>query len=91
MQLAARLHRRRGGRVLTLFFHSSELQPGASRLFPTEAAVSRFVGKIRTFLTWLVETGPVEGVTLAELGEDGRSTEKAGAGQVTGLKASPGL
>ena len=45
MQLAARLHRRRGGRVLTLFFHSSELQPGASRLFPTEAAVSRFVAK----------------------------------------------
>ena len=58
MQLAARLHRRRGGRVLTLFFHSSELKPGASRLFPTEAAVSRFVAKIRTFLTWLVEDRP---------------------------------
>jgi hypothetical protein len=67
MQLAARLHRRRGGRVLTMFFHSSELKPGASRLFPTEAAVQRFVGKIRTFLTWLMQTGPVEGVTLAEL------------------------
>jgi len=74
MQLAARLHRRRGGRVLTLFFHSSELKPGASRLFPTEAAVSRFVEKIRTFLTWLVETGPVEGVTLTALGEDWRRT-----------------
>jgi hypothetical protein len=72
MQLAARLHRRRGGRVLTMFFHSSELKPGASRLFPTEAAVSRFVAKIRAFLTWLVETGPVEGVTLAKLGEDWR-------------------
>ena len=74
MQLAARLHRRRGGRVLTLFFHSSELKPGASRLFPTEAAVSRFVDKIRTFLTWLVQTGPVEGVTLSELGEDWQRT-----------------
>ncbi len=67
MQLAARLHRLRGGRVLTMFFHSSELKPGASRLFPTEAEVQRFVGKIRTFLTWLKQTGPVEGVTLAEL------------------------
>jgi hypothetical protein len=70
MQLAAHLHRRRGGRVLTLFFHSSELMPGATRLFPTEASVSRFVKKIRTFLTWLVKTGPVQGVTLAELRED---------------------
>jgi len=65
MRLAANLHRRRGGRVLTMFCHSSELQPGASRLFPTEQAVARFVGKIRTFLNWLVETGPVEGVTLS--------------------------
>jgi hypothetical protein len=72
MQLAARLHRRRGGQVLTMFFHSSELKPGATRLFPTEAAVSRFVDKIRTFLAWLVKTGPVQGVTLAQLGEDWR-------------------
>jgi hypothetical protein len=67
MKLAAHLHRRRGGRVLTMFFHSSELKPGATRLFPTETAVEGFVGKIQTFLAWLVRTGPVEGVTLAEL------------------------
>jgi hypothetical protein len=72
MQLAAHLHRRRGGRVLTMFFHSSELKPGATRLFPTEAAVHRFVGKIRTFLTWLMQSGPVEGVTLAELRDYGQ-------------------
>jgi hypothetical protein len=88
LQLAARLHRRRGGRVLTLFFHSSELKPGASRLFPTEAAVTRFVEKIRTFLTWLVETGPVEGVTLTELGEDWRRSKKPGAGQISLLEAN---
>ena len=69
--------------MLTMFFHSSELQPGASRLFPTEAAVSRFVAKIRSFLTWLVKTGPVSGVTLGELGESWRRTGKPGAGQVT--------
>ncbi len=69
LKLAARLHRRRGGRVLTMFFHSSELLPGASRLFPTEAAVLRFVEKIHSFLAWLVKTGPVAGVTLRQLGE----------------------
>jgi hypothetical protein len=91
MKLAACLHRRRGGRVLTLFFHTSELKPGASRLFPTEAAVSRFVGKLCSFLTWLVETGPVAGVTLAELGEDWQSWGKPGTGQIAGLEDPPGL
>jgi len=67
MQLAARLHRRRGGQVLTMSFHSSELKPGATRLFPTEEAVGRLVEKIRTFFTWLVATGPVEGATLSDL------------------------
>jgi len=82
LQLAAYLHRRRGGRVLTMYFHSSELKPGASRLFPSEAAVSRFVDKIRTFLTWLVQTGLVEGVTLTELGEDWQRADKPDVGQV---------
>ena len=67
MRLAAALHRRRGGRVLTMFFHSSELKPGGSRLFPSESAVAGFVAKIRTFLDWLVRSGPVEGVTLSGL------------------------
>jgi hypothetical protein len=70
MRLAAGLHRRRGGRVLTMFFHSSELQPGASRLFPTEPAVAALVAKIRAFLSWLTATGPVEGVTLAGLDQE---------------------
>ena len=81
LQLAAYLHRRRGGRVLTMYFHSSELKPGASPLFPTEAAVNRFVDKIRTFLTWLVQTGPVEGVTLAALGEDWRQAARPDGGR----------
>jgi hypothetical protein len=84
LKLAATLHRRRGGRVLTMFFHSSELKPGASRLFPTAAAVNRFVAKIRAFLAWLVQTGPVEGVTLAALGEDWRKARQGDGGQAAG-------
>ncbi len=43
MQLAAWLHHRRGGQVFTMFFHSSELHPGATRLFPTEETVHLLV------------------------------------------------
>jgi hypothetical protein len=67
MRLAARLHRARGGQVLNLFLHSSELHPGATPSFPTEAAVCGLTGKIRAFLSWLTRTGPVTGVTLSQL------------------------
>jgi len=67
MLAAARLHVRRGGRVLTMFLHSSELQPGATPNFPTRAAVDGLVAKIRAFLTRLTRTGEVRGLTLAEL------------------------
>ena len=70
MRLAARLHRRRGGQVLNMFLHSSELHPGATPMYPTEAAVGRLTGKIRAFLTWLAGTGPVAGVTLAQVADE---------------------
>jgi hypothetical protein len=70
MRLAAHLHRRRGGRVLNMFLHSSELHPGATPHYPTEAAVGRLTDKIRAFLTWLARTGPVAGTTLAQLGDE---------------------
>jgi hypothetical protein len=67
MRLAAALHRRRSGRVLTMFLHSSELFPGGSPQFPTTQAVDRLVAKLRNFLSWLVKQGPVEGLTLSGL------------------------
>ncbi len=67
MRLAASLHRRRRGRVINLFLHSTELFPGGSPDFPDEAAVSRLVAKLRDFLAWLVKKGPVSGVTLSGL------------------------
>jgi hypothetical protein len=67
MRLAANLHRRRGGRVLTLFLHSSELLPGGNPDFPDAAAVDQLVTKLRDFLNWLVKRVPVTGVTLSGL------------------------
>ena len=67
LKAAAALHRRRGGRVLTLFFHSSELMPGGSPKHPTEAHVSRFVEKLRGFFSWLVHDQGVEPATLSDV------------------------
>ncbi|MBI4643887.1 MAG: hypothetical protein HY743_09270, partial [Deltaproteobacteria bacterium] len=75
MRLAVRLHRGRGGRVLNMFLHSTELAAGGNPQIPTEAAVERLVQKIRSFLTWLKKTGPVQGVTLSELLEMGGLAE----------------
>jgi hypothetical protein len=69
MKLAVMMHRRRGGRVLNLFLHSTELAPGGNPEVPTEDAVDKLLNKIRRFLNWLKETGPVQGVTLSELHE----------------------
>jgi hypothetical protein len=67
LRLAATLHRRRGGRVLTMFLHSSELLPGGSPDFPDAASVDHLVAKLRDFLSWLARQGPVTGLTLSNL------------------------
>lgn len=67
MKCATRLHRMRGGQVLTMFLHSSELQPGATPSFRSRAAVERLTGKIRNYLTWLLRTERIQGLTLSSL------------------------
>lgn len=67
MLWAARLHGARGGQVLTLFLHSSELLPGATPGYPSEASVQRLTRRIRLFLQWLTSTYSIEGVTLSQL------------------------
>jgi hypothetical protein len=67
LKAAAWLHATRGGRVMTLFFHSSELMPGGSPLHPTEAHVERFLAKTGRFLRWLRKEFHAEPVTLSAL------------------------
>jgi hypothetical protein len=55
MKLAARLHLARGGRVIHMFLHSSELSPGHAAHLPDEAAVERVLARIRAFIPWLGE------------------------------------
>lgn len=67
MRLATRLHVRRGGRVLSLFWHSSEMLPGGSPHVPDEAAAQAALDRIFGFCVWLREHFAVEGVTATRL------------------------
>lgn len=71
MKLAARLHLARGGRVVHLFLHSSELMPGCAPHVPDEAAISRVLRRTHDFLHWLERRaeafGGLSGVTLSQL------------------------
>ncbi|GHU94970.1 hypothetical protein AGMMS49974_05460 [Deltaproteobacteria bacterium] len=67
MRLASRLHAARGGRVLHLFWHSSEMLPGASPNVPDQSATDALLQKIYRFLQWLKETFSVQGITAAQL------------------------
>ncbi len=69
LKAAARLHAMRGGQVMTLFFHSSELMPGASPVHPTESHVERFLARTDGFLRWLRREFNSEPVTLSQLAE----------------------
>lgn len=65
----SRTHVSRGGKVLSLFWHSSEMLPGASPHVPNEAAAAALLEKIRNYLQWLKESFDVQGVTAAQLYE----------------------
>ncbi|AFM24301.1 hypothetical protein [Desulfomonile tiedjei] len=68
LKLAVRLHKMRGGRVLTVFFHSSELIPGGCPQHRTTEDVDRFLDKLDRFFAWLHQTYSLESITLSELG-----------------------
>ena len=67
MKAVTQWHLARGGRVLSLTWHSSEMLPGATPHVPDASAVERFLGKMRSYLRWLTEWAAVQGRTLDEL------------------------
>ena len=67
MRAATGLHMARGGRVLSLFWHSSEMLPGGSPNIPDQKAADALYAKIYDFLAWLARNHAVRGVTAAQL------------------------
>jgi hypothetical protein len=70
MRLAARWHVARGGKVLCLFWHSSEMMPGASPHTRTQKDADALIARVYNFLHWLKETYSAQGVTFASLAHD---------------------
>jgi hypothetical protein len=69
LQAAVLLHRKRGGEVLTMFFHSSELMPGGCPQHQTAGDVERFLNKLSRFFSWLYTEVAPESLTLSQLGD----------------------
>lgn len=69
MRLAANLHSMRGGKVLSMFWHSSEMLAGASPHVPDETSANAYLEKIFSFGRWLNDKFNVKGVTMRELYE----------------------
>ncbi|WP_165067458.1 glycosyl transferase family 1 [Desulfovibrio sp. ZJ200] len=67
MQAVTRLFVARGGRVLSLTWHSSEMMPGGAPHIPDEAAVTRLLTKIRAWMAWLRGRWPVRSLSMQEL------------------------
>ena len=65
-KFAVALHRLKGGRFLTIFFHSSELAPGLNPLNPDEDSVQNFLKKLRLFFRWLTAKYSVRFITLSQ-------------------------
>ena len=71
------LHRSQGGRVLSMFFHSSELFPEGNPKHPTTPQVKLFLKKLNDFFSWISEKMSAESVTLSELRQDYETREQA--------------
>ena len=67
MCAVTRLYAARGGQVLSLTWHSSEMMPGGTPHLPDAAAVERFTRKIGAWLNWLHSRYTVRSVTMDEL------------------------
>ena len=69
MQAITRLFAARGGRVLSLTWHSSEMMPGGAPHLPDAAAVDRLMSKILAWTDWLMARWNVRCLTMEQLRE----------------------
>ncbi len=76
LKTAVRVHQNRGGKVLTIFFHSSELMPGGCPEHKTQEDVDRFLDKLDGFFSWLNNSLQIQPVTLSELSDLYRKSDE---------------
>ncbi|MDE5831430.1 MAG: hypothetical protein K2H64_00320 [Desulfovibrio sp.] len=71
MKLAARALAARGGKVLSFFWHSSELMPGGSQKSRTRNDAREMLRKSLKFCGWLKDNFNIMGATAREIRESG--------------------
>lgn len=69
MKIASRMHIARGGRVLSLTWHSSEMMPGGAPHMPDRRSVQKLLAKLEQWFQWLKLNFAVESLTVRELHE----------------------
>lgn len=67
MRLTTNLHVNRGGRVISLTWHSSEMMPGGTPHLADKSAVDKFLQKIGLYLDWLDANFKVRYMALSDL------------------------
>lgn len=67
LQLTAWMHIQRGGKVLSLTWHSSEMMPSGAPHMPSEQKVDAFLAKMEAFFRWLLAHYDVEWVHISDL------------------------
>lgn len=68
MKLTTLLHAARGGKTLSLTWHSSEMMPGGSPHMKNENSVNHFLNKILAWLSWLDDNFEMEFLTISRMG-----------------------
>ena len=69
MQAVTSLFAARGGRVLSLTWHSSEMMPGGAPHLPDVSAVDRLMEKILAWTDWLTSRWDVRSLTMDQVRE----------------------
>lgn len=67
MRLTTSLHIRRGGRVISLAWHSSEMYPGGNPRLASQADIDAFLIKISCYLDWLENNFNIAYVNMTQL------------------------
>lgn len=66
MKLTTRLYYKKGGRALSLAWHSSEMMAGGAPRFQTREKCEKFLAKISSYLDWLEKEYNLTSLTLSE-------------------------
>ena len=69
MKAITSLYIQRGGSLLSLTWHSSEMMPGGAPHIPDGAAVQALLGKIAAYVEWLERRWSIRHCTMGELRE----------------------